>query len=272
MPFVPASDGVLLHYSSTGAGQPIVLVHGWTMNGRFFKKNIDALAVDHQVITVDSRGHGRSGKELVHLTMEQVGRDVETVLAALDLHDVVLAGWSMGMATVYNYLDQFGTERLAGIVDVDMTPCLFADDDWPHGVFGNLNARSSLDVQRQMIADRTGLMEGLIPGMFAAGSAPDPETVAWWSDESTTVPDLTALALWVSFSSQDWRPLLPSIDVPVLLAHGRRSQIYPTPVWEALAELIPQTSLALFDDSGHSPFWEQPEEFNTAVLDFVKAL
>lgn len=65
----------------------------------------------------------------------------------------------MGMATVDNYLAQFGTERLAGIVDIDMTPYLFADGDWPHGVFGNLDARSSLDVQRQMIADRTGLME-----------------------------------------------------------------------------------------------------------------
>ncbi|MQA04192.1 MAG: alpha/beta fold hydrolase [Streptosporangiales bacterium] len=108
--------------------------------------------------------------------------------------------------------------------------------------------------------------------MFAAGSTQDPETIAWWSDESTTVPDLTALALWVPFSSQDRRPLLPTIDVPVLLAHGRKSQIYPTPVWEALSDLIPQTSLALFDDSGHSPFWEPPEEFNAVVIDFVKTL
>lgn len=272
MPFVPASDGVLLHYESTGSGRPIVLIHGWTMNGRFFHKNVEALAAHHRVITIDSRGHGRSGKELVHLTMEQVGRDVDTVLATLDVRDAVLAGWSMGMATVYNYLAQFGTERLAGVIDIDMTPYLFADEGWPHGVFGTLDARSSLDVQRQMIADRTGLMSTLVPAMFAAGSTPEPDVLAWWADESTTVPDLTALALWVSFSSQDWRPLLPSIDVPVLLAHGRKSQIYPTPVWESLAELIPQTSLVLFDESGHSPFWEEPEAFNTAVLDFLKQL
>ncbi|MQA04191.1 MAG: hypothetical protein GEV07_16170 [Streptosporangiales bacterium] len=61
------------------------------MNGRLFHKNVDALAADHRVITIDSRGHGRSGKEFMHLTMEQVGRDIETVLAALDLRDVVLA-------------------------------------------------------------------------------------------------------------------------------------------------------------------------------------
>lgn len=272
MPFVKASDGVLLHYSSTGTGRPIVLVHGWTMNGRFFRKNIDALAQDHRVITIDSRGHGLSGKDLVHLTMEQVGEDLETVLTALDLHDVVLAGWSMGMATVYNYLARFGTARLAGVVDIDMTPYLFAEDDWPHGVFGNLTPASSLEVQRQIVRDRTGLTETLIPAMFAADSTADGDVVAWWADQATTVPDLTALALWVSFSSQDWRPLLPSIDVPVLLAHGLKSQIYPTPVWEFLAERIPATETVLFEESGHSPFWEQPEKFNAAVIDFVGKL
>jgi non-heme chloroperoxidase len=272
MPFVNASDGVLLHYSSVGTGRPIVLVHGWTMNGRFFDKNIGPLAEHHRVITIDSRGHGHSGRDLVHLTMEQVGADVETVLAKLDLHDAVLVGWSMGMATVYNYLDQFGTDRLAGVVDIDMTPYLFAEDDWPHGVFGNLDHVSSLEVMRQMVSDRLGLCETLIPAMFASDNPPSAEDLEWWKDQSTSVPDLTALALWVSFSSQDWRPLLPKIDVPVLLAHGAKSQLYPTPVWEALAEKIPVTKTKIFANSGHSPFWEEPEEFNAAVIEFVDSL
>jgi non-heme chloroperoxidase len=76
----------------------------------------------------------------------------------------------------------------------------------------------------------------------------------------------------VSFSSQDFRPLLPKIDVPVLLAHGRKSQIYPTPVWEYLAQHIPTTTVAIFENSGHSPFWEEPERFNQVVTDFVNGL
>lgn len=86
------------------------------------------------------------------------------------------------------------------------------------------------------------------------------------------MPDLTALALWVSFSSQDWRPLLPRIDVPVLLAYGTRSQIYPTPVWEYLAEHIPATVVELFEQSGHSPFWEEPDHFNQVVSKFIDGL
>lgn len=272
MPFVKASDGVALHYSTTGSGRPLVLVHGWTMNGRFFHKNIGELAKHYQVITIDSRGHGFSGRDLVHLTMEQVGADVETVLAALDLRGAVLAGWSMGMATIYNYLDQFGTDRLAGVIDIDMTPYLFSEEGWPHSVFGTLDPASSLAVQRQIVKDRLGLLETLIPAMFATGSTVDEETLTWWKDQSTNVPDLTALALWVSFSSQDWRPLLPKIDVPVLLAHGRKSQLYPAPVWEYLAEKIPTTETVLFEESGHSPFWEEPEKFNTEVHEFVRNL
>jgi non-heme chloroperoxidase len=242
------------------------------MNGRFFDRNVEVLAADHRVITIDMRGHGRSGRDLVHLTMEQLGQDVRSVFEELDLRDAVLAGWSMGMAVVYNYLDQFGTDRLAGVIDIDMTPYLFAEDGWEHGVFGTLDATASLAVQRQMLLDRRGLGDTLIPAMFAAGSEVDPETLEWWLDESTTVPDVTAQALWVSFSSQDWRPLLPKIDVPVLLAHGRRSQIYPTPVWEYLAEHIPTTTVAIFEESGHSPFWEEPDRFNQVVTDFVAAL
>lgn len=272
MPFVAANDGVLLHYRSRGSGRPIVLVHGWTMNGRFFDRNVDALAERYRVITIDMRGHGRSGRDLVHLTMEQLGTDVRTVLHELDLRGVVLGGWSMGMAVVYNYLDQYGTDRLAGVIDIDMTPYLFAEDDWPHGVFGNLDQASSLAVMRQMVLDRRGLSETLIPAMFAADAEIDAETLEWWKDESTTVPDLTALALWVSFSSQDWRPLLPKIGVPMLLAHGTKSQVYPTPVWEYLGEQIPTTRTALFERSGHSPFWEEPEEFNRAVARFVDEL
>jgi non-heme chloroperoxidase len=272
MPFVTASDGVLLHYRSRGSGRPLVLVHGWSMNGRFFDRNVDALAEHFRVITVDVRGHGRSRRDLIHLTMEQTGKDLNSVFEHLDLRDAVLGGWSMGMNVVYNYLDAFGTGRLAGVIDIDMTPYLFAEEGYEHGVFGNLDAMASLAVQRQMVADREGLGATLIPAMFAAGSTVDPETLEWWLDESTTVPDLTALALWVSFSSQDFRPLLPKIDVPVLLAHGRKSQIYPTPVWEYLAQHIPTTTVAIFENSGHSPFWEEPERFNQVVTDFVNGL
>ncbi|WP_028935899.1 alpha/beta fold hydrolase [Pseudonocardia spinosispora] len=272
MPCVIAPDGARLHYRSTGSGQPLVLLHGWTMNGRFFDRNIDALAARHQVVTVDLRGHGRSEAGRLAPTMGQLAQDLRALLTELGLRDVVLAGWSMGATVVYNYLDRFGSDRLAGIAEIDMTPCLLADDTWEHAAFGDLDPLAALAMSRQLLDDRCGLWSTFVPAMFAAGSVPEPGTVEWWSDESLAVPDLTALALWSSFAPQDWRPLLPRIDVPVLLAHGARSQVYPTPIWEFMAKEIPTTETAVFEDSGHAPFWEESERFNRTLTDFIAQL
>lgn len=272
MPFVEASDGVLLHYRSRGTGRPVVLVHGWTMNGRFFDQNVQELSQRFQVVTVDLRGHGRSGRDPIHLTVEQTARDLRTVIEKLDLHDAVVAGWSLGMHVVYNYLHLYGTDRLAGAVNIDMTPYVFADDGWEYGAFGNLDPSVALGFQRQTLEDRPGLAETFTPAMFAAGKPVDPETLEWWLDESTGVSDLVAQALWVSVSSQDWRPLLPKIDVPVLLLHGAKSQLFPNPVWEYLEKHLPSSTTFVFENSGHSPFWEEPEVFNRVLTEFVEGL
>ena len=57
-----------------------------------------------------------------------------------------------------------------------------------------------------------------------------------------------------------------------LLAHGARSQIYPTKVWEALAAAIPTTRTVIFENSGHSPFWEERERFDAELTAFVADL
>lgn len=268
MPFVTAADGVALHYAVTGQGPTLVLIHGWTMNGRHFHKNIPALSEHFTVITIDSRGHGRSGRDLIGLTMEQLADDLETVLAELDVTNAVLAGWSMGMATLYTYVSRHGLGRVAGLVSIDMTARVLNGDGWEHGVYGTLTAEDSLEIQRQMVLDRLGLNDALIPAMFAADSTPSAEDLAWWKDESTSVPNLTALALWVSFSGQDWRQLLTEIDVPILFMHGLRSVLYPTELWKPMIEAAKDGREALFD-AGHAPFWEKPEEFNESLRAFT---
>lgn len=272
MPFVPAHDGVVLHYTSTGAGRPIVLVHGWTMSSRVFHRNIDELAQDHRVVTVDVRGHGLSGRDLVNISLNQAARDLETVLAHLDLQDIVLTGSSMGMGVVYEYMQVFGTGRLRGAVDVDMTPYLFTESGWEHGLFGSLDAAASLVLQNQLLTDRSAITATAVNTMFAAGADVAPDEWQFWCDELTNVPSLAALALWVSLTSSDYRPLLPRIDVPVLLAHGVRSQICPTAVWEVLADAIPRTTTILFENSGHTPFLEEPARFNAELINFVDGL
>lgn len=272
MPFVPANDGVLLHFRSEGRGRPIVLVHGWTMSGRLFEPNIAGLARDHRVVTVDLRGHGRSGRDLLHLTIEQAADDLETVLDHLDLDDIVLAGWSMGGSVVYKYIEALGTGRLAAAVAIDLTPYTFTEPGWEHGLFGEFDAAACLALQNRLVSERLQVVNSFVSTMFAAGAEVPAADERVWRDESATVHDLAALSLLVSLSAQDFRPLLPRIDVPVLLAHGARSQIYPTKVWEPVAEAIPRTETVIFENSGHSPFWEERDRFNAELLAFVGRL
>lgn len=273
MPFVIATDGVPIHYRSMGTGQPIILVHAWTMNGRFFEPNMRALAEKYRVITIDMRGHGRSGKDLINLTMRQLGRDINAVIEHLDLRNVVLGGWSMGMTATYNYLSEFGTGRLAGVISIDMSPRILSDEGWPHATYGGMTATLSLAFQARILDEGLpALAAEILPMTFATGAVVSPEMAELVEAESASVPTLAALALWVSMSSQDWRALLPKIDVPFLVTQGGRSACYPTDVWRYIADHAPDARVEIFEESGHSPHIEEVDRFNRVVDAFVASL
>ena len=108
MPYMTAEDGVPIYYTDQGQGEPIFLVHGWTMNHKFFQHNIPELSRTHRVVTMDIRGHGHSGKQEVNLSLRQAARDARAIIDHLGLDGVNLAGWSMGTTLICNYFDLFG--------------------------------------------------------------------------------------------------------------------------------------------------------------------
>jgi non-heme chloroperoxidase len=77
------------------------------------------------------------------------------------------------------------------------------------------------------------------------------------------------VAFWASMVAHDWREQLSQTPVPVLLCYGARSTLYPTKIGEHLDERIPKSELLVFEESGHSPFWEEPEKFDREVARFA---
>jgi non-heme chloroperoxidase len=269
MPFLMASDGVALHYTDEGTGPPILLVHGWTFSGEVFRHNTDALARRHRVVTVDLRGHGRSGKEPIGWTAAQSARDLRLVIDHLDLQAVTVVGWSLGVTVLFNYLAEYGSDRLAGLVFIEMTPHLLLEPDWPHAAFGTMDARAAIDLARDLVADPLAFRSAFIPACFAGAQSPDPATTEWWVEQSMLTSTPATLAYLVAMVGYDHRPLLASIDVPVLLCYGAQSAVYPTAVGEQLSEEIGDATLSVFEHSGHALFWEEPTELNDAVAQFV---
>jgi non-heme chloroperoxidase len=91
------SSPIDIHYDHVGVGRPIVLIHGFPLSGRSWEKQIPPLLnAGFRVITYDRRGFGKSSQPSVGYDYDTCAHDLSRLLTELDLHDVVLGGFSMG--------------------------------------------------------------------------------------------------------------------------------------------------------------------------------
>ena len=100
---VTTNDGVRLHYVEVGAGQPVVMIPGWSQPAAQFKYQLAGLHDRYRLIAVDMRGHGESEKPAFGYKIARLAKDLHEVLGALDLRDVALLGHSMGCAVIWSY-------------------------------------------------------------------------------------------------------------------------------------------------------------------------
>src|SRR5690606_30941834 len=108
------STPVELYYEDHGSGQPVVLIHGYPLNGHSWERQTrELLARGHRVITYDRRGFGQSSKVNSGYDYDTFADDLNTVLETLDLRDVVLVGFSMGTGELARYVSRHGHERVA---------------------------------------------------------------------------------------------------------------------------------------------------------------
>src|ERR1700719_4153628 len=86
-----------IYYEDHGTGQPVVLIHGYPLNGHSWEKQERVLLqAGHRVITYDRRGFGQSSQPTVGYDYDTFAADLNALLIHLGLTDVVLCGFSMG--------------------------------------------------------------------------------------------------------------------------------------------------------------------------------
>ncbi len=125
-----------LYYEDRGEGKPVVLVHGWPLNGASWERQTAALlAAGYRVITYDRRGFGHSSKPYAGYDYDTLARDTSTLLESLDLNDVALFGFSMGGGEVARYMGKYDQGRVTkcGFVS-SIAPALRKDGGNPEGV------------------------------------------------------------------------------------------------------------------------------------------
>lgn len=94
--YIPVAENVELHILDRGAGSPIVFIPGLTFSGEIFKSQIEHFSLSRRVIAIDPRSQGLSSKVAHGNDYYTHGRDLNALIEALDLHDLILVGWSTG--------------------------------------------------------------------------------------------------------------------------------------------------------------------------------
>jgi pimeloyl-ACP methyl ester carboxylesterase len=261
VPHLELRDGVPLYYEEHGSGEPIVLVPGWTITTRFWERQVADLARDHRVVTLDLRGAGNSGKTPDGHSLAGYAADVEELLERLDLRDATLVGYAMAVSVGVHLLagGRDANGRVARFVWVDHSPRFFTAPGWPFALFGDLTPAAFDETVGRLRHERPAVTRELLDVMFEA-----PED--WMYAELLKTPTDVAAAMLATVANVDLRPLLPALELPVLLVNGRRSAV-PHEVGAWLARELPDAR-AIVLEAGHAPFWDDAEAFNRAVRAF----
>jgi non-heme chloroperoxidase len=275
MPYVTVgtenSRDVEIYYEDHGTGQPVVLIHGYPLNGHSWERQEGVLLeAGYRVITYDRRGFGQSSKPASGFDYDTFAADLNALLEHLDVTDAVLGGFSMGTGEVTRYLASYGSARVARAVLIGVIPpFVLKTADNPEGVDGQVFE----GIKAAIIKDRYAYFGDFFDNFyntdtFAPDRVSDRALEASFQVAVTSSPFATYACVdtWLT----DFRGDLPKIDVPTLVIHGTADRILP---YDATAKRLPGliTDLQVVPVEGgpHNIGWTHPDEVNTAILEFL---
>jgi pimeloyl-ACP methyl ester carboxylesterase len=259
--FLEVAPQVKIYYETSGEGEPLLFVPGWTMTSGMWKEQVAAFSKTHRVVVMDPRCHGNSSKVLSGNTLQQQAKDLRRLIEGLQLDNVTVVGWSMAVAVVLEYLDQFGSDRLKSLVLVDGSPSMVKKEDWPHG----LTPEEAHQLLTQFENQRMAKTNEYVDGMFRTERTES--ELEWVVKEALRTPTTVSTLLGYDYFSTDRRPLLTKIGVPTLILMTPESK----DVGEFMKGKIAGAELTVFDGLGHAMFLDDPKRFNDRVAAFLKA-
>jgi non-heme chloroperoxidase len=266
------SADIEIHYEDHGAGQPVVLIHGYPLSGRAWDKQVPALLeAGYRVISYDRRGFGQSSQPATGYDYDTFVADLSTLLEHLDLRDAVLVGHSMGTGEVARYLSSYGSARVAkGVLVSPIPPFLLQTPDNPDGIPQSLFDGFAQAAQ----ADTPAWMKNFLDNFYNAGTlrgalVSDQAWQASWNLAVTA--SATAAVACIATWATDFRADLSKIDVPVLVLHGDADQVLPLDKTASrLPGLISDMQLAVIEGGPHAIPWTHADRVNSALLDFLR--
>src|SRR6185312_6841355 len=273
MPFINVgtenSAEIELHYRDHGTGKPVVLIHGYPLDGNSWERQERVLLAEgYRCISYDRRGFGKSSQPTTGYDYDTFAADLKALLDHLALdQDVALVGFSMGTGEVTRYLGTYGSAGVSRAALLGaIPPFLLQTDDNPKGVPGEVFE----GIKAAIVADRYAYFDDFFANFYntdvlAPQRIGDAALRASFQVAAAAGPHATYACVdsWLT----DFRADLPKIDVPTLVVHGTADRILP---FEATAarlrdeKLIADLTVVEVPDGPHNIGWTHPDEVNAA--------
>jgi len=250
--------GVRIWYRDTGgSGVPIVLMHAATGSSQVWEHQIPVLtAAGYRVIAYDRRGWGRTAIDSTGPQPGTAADDLQALIDYLHVDRFHVIATAAGVSVALDYAISF-PRRLRSMVIAN-------------GAMGGLQDDGYLSLALRI---RSPQLDALPPELRELGPSyrsTNPEGTRRWIElEHISRPSGPALAPQTTRNTLTFS-LLEKLKVPMLVITGDADLLAPPPFLRFFAAKVQTAESMIIPEAGHSAYWEQPDTFNRAVLDFVR--
>lgn len=256
-------NGIQLAYDEAGEGPAVLLIHGFPLCRQMWREQTQALAAaGFRAVVPDLRGFGESESGSEVGSTDLLADDLIALLDHLGIEKAVVGGMSMGGYVMLNLLARYPERFSAACFIVTRAD---ADDETAQGKRNHLIA--------EIEAGRPDAVSSAFTPLLFAGQtfAHRPELVdevlGWMA---ATSPSGLVLGLEAIRDRGDSSALLPQLSIPALVMGAQEDKAIPSEKSTDMAERIPGAQLCMLSAAGHMANIEQPEAFNSALIDFLR--
>jgi non-heme chloroperoxidase len=265
---ITTSDGIRIHYLSNGeknAHSPMIFIPGWSFTSQIWQTQLEHFAKNRRVIAIDPRSQGDSTKTDGDNTPEARARDLREIIEQLELKNVVLVGWSQGVQDVAAYVEQFGTDSIAGFVLVDSP---FSSGPAEFKLHPQFSERLF-----ELMAIYSAHPKEYYAGMIKSITKHEisPEQLRQLTTNSEKMSTTSGLAMLVTdLFTVDRRAVLKKLSKPTLIIASAESKELESQ--REMQRSIPNAQFEVVSEADHAVFIDQPKKFNHLIDMFLEKL
>ncbi|MCX5235229.1 alpha/beta hydrolase [Streptomyces prunicolor] len=277
MPYITVAKenttDVDLYYEDHGEGSPVVLIHGYPLDGKSWELQIPALLkAGHRVITYDRRGFGQSSQPTTGYDFDTFANDLDVLLDVLRLKDVALVGFSMGTGEIGRYIGTHGTANLRKVAFLaPIEPFLLQTPDNPTGLPAAVFDGIVSAAEKDRYAWFTSFFDDFYNLDVNLGTRISEQAVRGSWVTATRMSPFASSAVVPSWHT-DMRADIAKIDVPALILQGTADRILPIDATgRQFTKAVPDAQYVEIDDAPHGLLWTHADQVNAALVDFLAA-